>query len=155
MMNDFSLYLQNHPQLIPGILKSARISTHHPNHEDYQQDVTLFLLQRYNECQTLEDFEKTAFTYARCRFIDLVRKEFYRTQRQTSLQEDFDISYEAEFFLTPEFYQVLTPFEVLICECLLKDPCKKHTAQRLNISRAHFYRQLEVIRKKAKNYYQA
>ncbi|WP_071131740.1 sigma-70 family RNA polymerase sigma factor [Enterococcus timonensis] len=157
MTENFMDYLEAHPRLVPGILKHCGLRVYQDKYQDYQQDVLLVLWEMWGESETLADFEKVAFTSARCRVLDIVRKEIristrtdYYGETMEVVVADFSARSEMEVNL---FLASLPKFEKLICQHLLAGQTIAEIARALGCSRGKIYRGLGAIEMATKRFF--
>lgn len=148
-------YLTTHPSLVPGILKSCNLPSYHAFYLDYQQEAYLILWQLWQQhAPNTAAFEKVAFTFTRCRLLDLIRRAVFLENKTESLSDTWDLPSEAvDELVFTTFLTTLTPFEKDLCLALCEEENLTQVAKQLQVSRNRVYRHLTSLKEKAKKFF--
>lgn len=151
-------HLNDETALVPGVLKHCAITRRHPDYEDLAQTVRLYLVEVWQKTGGQpEQFHKEAFTYARCRLLDLLRQQV-RTRGEMAAYTYLD-DWDAAFFdpdqlALHEFLSQLSAFDLQICQLILNGESLLRVSEILQISRTTLYNRLRKLQTHAKVVFQ-
>lgn len=155
----FITYLNEHPTLVPGILKACHVSSSFLSYEDYRQEASLLLWDLF-QTHDLSTFEKKAFTLVKSRLIDRLRREhWFYTHHQFEKEDQHEKKTEDTVYTIEEniivyhFLDHLTKEEKRLCLSLMQGYSLSQFAKQNGCSRNVFYRQLKQIKEKAKLFF--